>query len=168
MSSHLIERQIFQIGLEREQSFEPLSRELSNMLNQELIPAMDEIFSEFGPAETVWRVPRVELDLGIIALPDFVSVFTQRFREKLRELMLQSNPQKFPQPQNLDIPDRYLELLRAFFLNGYNPWWAAKNEQDYDAMMREVINLRKMATRSMIFETASSSSSKITWKTLSA
>ena len=154
MASHLIEKQIFQFGLEREELLEPVSRELNLLMQGDLLSAMDEILSGVGPKDSVMRVPRMELNLGVISFSEFAEVFSARFQEKLRELLTHSAQESLFKSLQMEGADRSLELLRAFFTTGQNPWWASKNEQDYDAMIRALIAPRRQSTRELVLDTA--------------
>jgi len=109
--------------------------EMTAFLTAELLPAIDSILDAFDETDAVWRLDRVEIDLGDISGADFYAGLIQRVQEELSDQLraMQSNfaqsgsmpiktlPAQLP-VQRLSKVQTDLEELQDFLLTGRMPW----------------------------------------------
>ncbi|UJO99015.1 MAG: hypothetical protein LZF64_07155, partial [Nitrosomonas sp.] len=109
--------------------------EMTAFLTAELLPAIDSILDAFDETDAVWRLDRVEIDLGDISGADFYAGLIQRVQEELSDQLraMQNNfaqsgsmpiktlPAQLP-VQRLSKVQTDLEELQDFLLTGRMPW----------------------------------------------
>ncbi|MBS0298309.1 MAG: hypothetical protein JSR32_00005, partial [Proteobacteria bacterium] len=129
--THRIDEFVFDCSFDSLSQVNELESEMSAVLTARLLPVIDSILNEFDEVGTVWRLDRVEIDLGNILNEDFYAELIQRVREKLREKLqaLQGNQQQADSIPAGILPIRRLssvqtdlEKLHDFLLTGRMPW----------------------------------------------
>ncbi|MDW6002500.1 contractile injection system tape measure protein [Vibrio mangrovi] len=108
-----------------------LQNALSQWSNQVLPGILSRCFEQHCPAAQIWRIDRLELNLGTIALQDLDRELPQRVREAAEEALMQLFRQHRLLPysggarglQILDLHMSALTQLRWFLLHGTLPWW---------------------------------------------
>lgn len=162
--SHLIRKQIFELQLpDRNKAF-GMQQEIRGVFDEELLPLIDQVFTEIsGPGE-VLRINRLELNLGHIhplklreqLRTQLKTVLTEKLREARSKALLQlgSIPLgNVTEPILIQGGDMELDavlqtttasipsLLETYFLSGELPWWVADNHDapDMEALTEQLL-----------------------------
>lgn len=80
---------------------------------------LDEALSKFGEEQTLYRMDRMELNLGQISLEDPVLIREKLISQIEDQLHLLARPEQHA----LSLRLSQLELLFFFLKNGFFPWW---------------------------------------------
>ncbi|UJP04127.1 MAG: hypothetical protein LZF85_06775, partial [Nitrosomonas sp.] len=127
--------------------------EMTAFLTAELLPAIDSILDAFDETGAVWRLDRVEIDLGDISGADFYAGLVQRVQEELSDQLraMQSN---FAQSGSMStktltaqLPVRRLstiqtdlEELQDFLLTGRMPWpMDTADRHAHEKMLQQIL-----------------------------
>lgn len=149
-TTHLIERQTFQLKLDKEEDFSPISREINRLFEDELSQFMDQVLSSLSPPGSYLSIRLLNIDLGTIDIRYFRSAFLSRFREAFLKVITT----EIQHHEAFHRADRQLSLLEFFLLKGRNPWWAGRMDKYYDRIIRELLHKRRRPLRKLIHQMA--------------
>ena len=152
-SAHRIDEFIFDCSFDSFSLANEHEPEMNAFLTAKLLPAIDSILDEFDETDAVWRLDRVEIDLGNIPGVDFYAELIQRVQEELSDQLraMQSN---FVQPgsipfktlptqlpvQRLSKIQTDLEKLQDFLLTGRMPWsMDTADRHVHEKMLQQVL-----------------------------
>ncbi len=125
---HLIDSAIFDIAYSDAAIAAELQVPVDSFVKTDLLQLIDQLFDETADRQNVYRIDRLELDLGDIPSKDYKHVMRQRLRQKLT-LWLSDlrDSQKYQQLDNkhfIDHKHAQQEALFYFLQHGYLPWYA--------------------------------------------
>lgn len=127
---HLIRRQILELELPREQGAAQLAQRAALLLQEKVLPQLDELFSRLAPLGRVLRIPSLEIDLA--RLPEtrfeehFVALCVKQIAEQVEALSLAAAVGTAEADvQQLGAADQAREVLFYFLAHGLMPWYAA-------------------------------------------
>ncbi|MBA1443749.1 MAG: contractile injection system tape measure protein [Chromatiales bacterium] len=134
MSRHQVQKQTFEIRVPRQEDARGLQDRLSTFGNHELPLILDEVFEEqTAGTESVWRIDRLEIDLGHLSEKALESQLTEGIRLKLTQalekyrLSHERSGQEDRRPTDrLSLQQRTLENLQYYLQQGVLPWWSEK------------------------------------------
>jgi Contractile injection system tape measure protein len=163
-NDHVIRKQVFDLQLPVRDGAYSLQQEIRAVYDEELLPLIDELFSEIsGPGE-VLRINRLELNLGIINPLRLREQLATQLKTVLTEKLLEARSKAIMRPGSLlsgteeaviiQGGDLELEavlqtaaasvpsLLEAFFTTGNLPWWMPDETQqpDIPALTEQLLN----------------------------
>jgi hypothetical protein len=130
-ASHVIARCSWQSALDHQARAGELQNALSRWSNDALADVLDCCFNERCPAEQVWRIDSLHLDIGDIAFEELADELPRRVRKSLDDALDQvlmnrhvSRDILFGTPMRIfDAEERDTELVGWFLKNGSLPWW---------------------------------------------
>ncbi|MBL3598783.1 MAG: hypothetical protein JMN25_02815 [gamma proteobacterium endosymbiont of Lamellibrachia anaximandri] len=134
MSRHQVQRQTFEIRVPRQEDARGLQDRLSTFGDHKLPLILDEVFEkQTAGTESVWRIDRLEIDLGHLSEKALESQLTEGIRLKLAKalekyrLSQERSGQKSDQSTDrLSLQQRSLESLQYYLKQGVLPWWSEK------------------------------------------
>ncbi|SEO51066.1 hypothetical protein SAMN05216333_11159 [Nitrosomonas oligotropha] len=152
-SAHRIDEFIFDCSFDSFSLANEHEPEMNAFLTAKLLPAIDSILDEFDETDAVWRLDRVEIDLGNIPGVDFYAELIQRVQEELSDQLraMQSNfvqsgsiPVKtLPAQlsvQRLSKIQTDLEKLQDFLLTGRMSWpMDTADRHVHEKMLQQVL-----------------------------
>ncbi|MBL3589102.1 MAG: hypothetical protein JMN24_04805 [gamma proteobacterium endosymbiont of Lamellibrachia anaximandri] len=134
MSRHQVQKQTFEIRVPQQEDARGLQDRLSTFGNHKLPLILDEVFEkQTAGTDRVWRINRLEIDLGHISEKALESQLTEGIRLKLAKalekyrLSQERSGQKSDQSTDrLSLQQRTLESLQYYLKHGVLPWWSEK------------------------------------------
>ncbi len=134
MSRHQVQKQTFEIRVPRQEDARGLQDRLSTFGNHKLPLILDEVFEkQAAGTESIWRIERLEIDLGHLSEKALESQLTEGIRLKLAKALekyrqsQERSGQKSDQPTDrLSLQQRSLESLQYYLKHGVLPWWSEK------------------------------------------
>ncbi len=134
MSRHQVQKQTFEIRVPRQEDARGLQDRLSTFGNHELPLILDEVFEEqTAGTESVWRIDRLEIDLGHLSEKALESQLTAGIRLKLAKALEKyrlsherSDQESHQSADRLSLQQRTLESLQYYLQQGVLPWWSEK------------------------------------------
>lgn len=122
---------------------------LAQWLGDELLPALDALFSKHSPGYRRLRFERLEFNLGQLRGQNYQQQIKQQLLEKISAL-LRERRLELPQAQavsgEVNSPAKALEQLVMFLRTGQLPWHNDANIHD-QIMTTEVVNGQAIAQR---------------------
>ena len=138
---HRIRRQILEIQVPDASSAWPLQTLLSTLQVQQIEPLLDACLSQLCPSDTLLRIDRLEIDLGVLSLPQLAEQLPAKLAAALPQAL--QAQQRRDMSQSADPFDGQgdghghghghgeppesasrMELLAYFAQTGALPWWA--------------------------------------------
>ncbi|RDH85470.1 MAG: hypothetical protein DIZ78_11040 [endosymbiont of Escarpia spicata] len=134
MARHQVQKQTFEIRVPRQEDARGLQDRLSTFGNHKLPLILDEVFEkQTAGTDRVWRIDRLEIDLGHLSEKALESQLTEGIRLKLAKalekhrLSHERSGQKSDQSTDkLSFRQRTLESLQYYLKHGVLPWWSEK------------------------------------------
>lgn len=148
---HRIRRQIFEIQVPDTSAAWPLQTLLSTLQVQKIEPLLDALLSQLCPSDTLLRIDRLEIDLGVLSLPQLAEDLPRKLATALPQALPQAlrNQQRRTDGQidgTVDADSEppgdasRLELLAYFAQTGQLPWWAdARQPQPLSAALEGLL-----------------------------
>jgi hypothetical protein len=151
--SHLISTYRFDLQIKTEAEFPRISKEITQIFKKNFLPVLDEELTKISDETQVVRIDTLLLDLGEISLDGFEHEITQRFKNQLREKLIEFFSSADKNLLSKEIGE--LDLLRYFILKGIFPWWGSKNSVGIlDYIFQKNILSQSYKVREMIYQTA--------------
>lgn len=123
---HVIQRQTVEVVLAKKEDAWPLQQELSHVLQKRLPPLLDRCLSGLSSPDCLYRIDRLELDLGTLD-PNRLA---DDLLEKVEQSLKQALSGRFVDGESQAAGSKnatqhsHLELFGYFVRHGYLPWWA--------------------------------------------
>jgi hypothetical protein len=153
---HLIEKQTVELRLARAENAFELQQKVSAFCNNQLMPALDDLFSRLAPEEKHVRLDELVIDLGFIAEMQLGNTaFLEKIIaqiERAIETKLRDNPERVVvQHKETNVFTVWLYFLE----NGRLPWYVHGLPPDFKAEIPRVlakndaaiVELRSLLTR---------------------
>lgn len=119
---HLVDNLEFELDLASEARAFALQAPLQAFLRGPALRVIDEVFGAASHGGEVWRLDRLELDLGTVSGPDLPGQWEQRLREALQARLPALEAELRPAPQRLRVADSALAALLHQLHHGRLPW----------------------------------------------
>lgn len=110
---------------------------LQQWLGEDLLPAVDELFSRVAPGKKLLRFDRLEFDFGTLSARDYQQEISRQLVARLRSLlesrMLElphKSAQQLPSPTGATPVSKALEQLVLFLRTGQLPWYRDTEHSD--------------------------------------
>jgi hypothetical protein len=138
MATHRINRAEIELEVGDVALAEQLIERVSLLRDRRIAPLLDRVCTELagpewpgagqgGQVERVWRIDRLELELGAIAVEDFEDDFLRKLEAALRAALGKQLAERGGAgPAENDA----IELLDVFARTGNVPWWADRSEPE--------------------------------------
>ncbi|NJN18203.1 MAG: hypothetical protein HC822_19070 [Oscillochloris sp.] len=120
---HIIKRQLIELTVQNPAQAQRLYDEVGRIWRQRIVPLLDRQCSELSASGRLYRIERLELDVGALdpdhLEADLVTRVSAALGPALRAQLAAQN-----QPDEPDGITAQLELLALFARSGSLPWWA--------------------------------------------
>ncbi len=141
---HCIESAIFKISYSSEELALSQHNELEAFAKNELLPIVDEAFTEISGPDSVLWFEKLEVDLGEISLSYFFQDFSAKLREKIREaLQTELNQNQFQPDARVEeksAATSELEIACRYLATGRLPWNAQlNNDREVEELLISVL-----------------------------
>jgi hypothetical protein len=127
---HHIETAMFDIAYDQNETILAGQSAINDFLKNDLMNVVDEVFNKAGKSGKVFRIPRLEVDLGVVAYHEYAYEMPKRLRERLRAMLddvVRAN--RSGNDSNgylLDKQAADAEELYFFLLHGHLPWYSRR------------------------------------------
>jgi len=155
---HRIKRQILELSIPGKEATPSFYAELRRIYDRSIAPLIETCFSEFARPDQIYRIDRLQLDLGVLDAnnleADLVSKIAVQLRQQLSKQLQSEKTSTETEPEE-DTPDEaaqkrrhkkptaphsQVELLLSFCRMGTLPWWAeASNPRLLDATIQNLL-----------------------------
>jgi hypothetical protein len=127
---HRIDRAVVELRSREVSLARALSERVRRMHGPRIAPVLDRVCGELGAREALFRIERLDLDLGTFAVDGFEDAFIARLEPALRAALAEALRRRTTGDERAEAS---LELLETFAFTGNLPWWAP---QDRDVVAR--------------------------------
>jgi len=149
---HLIQKQHIEVTTTNRALAMKVQKDLQARYWGSVVDRLDQLFSEIADQDTIFRIERLEIDLGTIDLKEFEEQTITMLREKIMDIVgrtslqqdrlvttIAMDKQESTLIQRMEASD--LEALLFFLTTGLLPWWYAKTRQasTIDELVEQVI-----------------------------
>ncbi|MCG8326056.1 MAG: hypothetical protein MI974_00165 [Chitinophagales bacterium] len=141
-SIHKIQEIAFDIRFDDQSKGHVLMGRISTLFRQSLIDILNEVLSSSCPAEMVWRIDELELDLGHIPLKNIEKELPKIFRETLLLQLPEYATQDARSRQHVQkhlLSESRLDALIHFLQSGALPWWAHKQSFHATSVIEDLL-----------------------------
>ncbi len=124
--SHIINRQILDVGYYDQKKSHALQNRLSNLSNHRLNEAIGEVLDKYSGEDTSIRYDRIVLDIGSISEKYLEEELVERVKEELDRFLSHRFTGKKPEQVDDQVSEKEKQLmaLEWFLAKGTLPWWA--------------------------------------------
>lgn len=135
MARHLIQRQLLEIDLHTREPAHRLQEQIRTLYWERMMPILDRIFSELAGPEAIYRIDKLEIDLGDIPLATLETSLLHQLEEKVRASLHQQiaaadRGARHPATAHARFRSgQKTEALLYFLRTGLFPWYYAGREQ---------------------------------------
>jgi len=125
---HRIRRQVLDLELPHETGAFALQRQIALVLQEKVLPKLDELFSQLAPSERVLRIEHLEIDLGQLSINNWENQFIERcimqISRQIQDLVLEDAKNDGSLVQTQSTGENAIQILRVFLETGTLPWYA--------------------------------------------
>lgn len=156
LEQHKIQEHRYDISFTgKEKASRIFQSKFSTILRTQIAPIVDKVFDEFCEKDRVFRINRLNIDLGLLSLENFDSNVKSKLEDELRKALRKAKfeVETFPDVQNTTFSktEHSLELLTHFLLNGTLPWWVHRSKLfSVEYLFAELLKKRKRDTRILL------------------
>lgn len=127
----IIRKLIFDLEIENEKKYFPVSNQISMNINDSFLKQLDNIFGKFK--DNYYKIKSLEINIGDLNFNELVNL--ENIIIDHINTYLESNLLKF------DIESRNInELLINYSYNGYLPWWASNKKKVNEFIKKNLKN----------------------------
>lgn len=106
---------------------------------EKVMPRLEKRLSELAPADTVLRLPRLEIDLGLLH-PEMEEVeIVRRIEEVIGQLVLSSSPALAAAIEERSLSSHRTEAILYYLIHGVLPWWAGKADAQFSQLLSSFV-----------------------------
>lgn len=151
-SKHIIQRQIFQVHLDKQEQHHELTEEIKRIFNTQIVPQLSKEFDEISQGRTI-RIDKLEIELPKMNLENWKEKFsTLLVQEIKREIELQlpeiiaeenEKQQTIGRSTSESAINRETNIIEAFLFfcqKGYFPWWF--QSKTFASFEKEILNTK--------------------------
>jgi hypothetical protein len=124
---HVIKRQVLEVALPPSADVQRCQAELSRAFRQQIVPLLDSYCSQLSTPDRVYRIDKLQLDLGVIDGAELEESFVAKVRQTLFPTLAEQIRalEQRDRQQGIDSEIRsQLEVVAYFAEHGTLPWWA--------------------------------------------
>jgi hypothetical protein len=147
MANHVVNSLNFEIKVATKSSFAVVSKEISELVRQNLGDLIDEIFSEIYPEHHLLVINKLEIDLGNLRIDQLRGDLTQRFKSQFTAAFKEHLKSTSVQISSSDeIP---FLILDGYIRSGVRPQWLQAREANFHQHLVRAFekNPRKFSTK---------------------
>ena len=126
---HIIKKQVLELQLSSQQGAFELQNEVSRIYRSKIVPLIDTCLSQLSAADEIYRIDRLEINLGNININNLEEEFIAKFKEEIRQ-QIDQNRERSPlftsTRSRSNQTTSQLELFSYFIQTGNLPWWSQK------------------------------------------
>ena len=160
-SKHIIQKQIFKLEIPDKERFNDIANDVQSIFYKEILPQLDQVFTQFAQGDVSIKIDRLVLDIGEIDIKDLKSELTRKIIQSVESqlhLEFQKMNTDYYGVGNTRInrirPEQsQLRLLTYFLETGRLPWWAEK-KLDLNKLFTQLIIEQPSLVRSLIYRLA--------------
>ena len=159
---HVIRRQVLELAVTSESRARGIQDEVHRICTDRLIPMMDGVFASLDLPDAVFRVERLELNLGPVSSSNLEEDLSEQLRRHLPNALEKELNRLLEAPEEqgrgrLSQSATRLDLIEIFLRTGTLPWWTtAVGSSDFESLLERAIEesseqvealLRRIMTR---------------------
>ncbi|MGA1870240.1 MAG: contractile injection system tape measure protein [bacterium] len=164
--NHIIKKQVLDITLDSEIGSFSFQNMLSTFFRTDILSLIDRYCNEMSDASTIFRIDKLEIDLGEIDQDNFQIDFKRKiseiFPQKLSQALSSGDVYTSPVyenraslPYTITKENKDFELLDFFIKKGRLPWWVKKGEfYDIPMLLETQIKAQPQKIKAMIYDIA--------------
>lgn len=150
---HFIGKQRFDIQAGASEDATALTNQLSKLYWQRIVPELERLFDELADEEEVFRVDRLEIDLGNLSEEQLLEgKFLDELRRLLKEELSRLIAARKVKSEKFSLGESHFEKWLFFLAHGYLPWnipqpgeqWLADVLDTLAAQTKAVEELRQL------------------------
>ena len=161
LSKHIIQKQIFKLDIPNKESFNDIANIVQSIFYKEVLPKLDDVFTQFAPSGITIQIDKLVLDIGDIDVKNLKSELSRKIIQAVENqlhLEFQKMNTNHYGVQNTRISRMseersQLRLLSYFLETGRLPWWAEKSI-DLNELFTKLIQEHPSLVRSLIYRLA--------------
>ncbi|MDJ0715453.1 MAG: contractile injection system tape measure protein [Prochloraceae cyanobacterium] len=126
---HIIKKQVLELLLSSSEGAFELQNEISRIYRSKIVPLIDTCLSQLSASDEIYRIDRLEINLGNIDINNLEEEFIAKFKQEIRQL-IEQNRERSPlfasTGSRSNQTTSQLELFSYFIQTGNLPWWSQK------------------------------------------
>ncbi len=159
-NKHKVAQWKWETNLDDREKSHRLQNLLSNLSQSSLKEELNRGLNSFCPMDHIWRIQKLELDLGKLEYGDLERELPQRFRESLNEALQELVfHHKSPHKNIVEIVtplQSNIEALHCFLRLGTVPWWFARNNMSLKQLLETLLREQPEELASLLRKTGKS------------
>ena len=132
---HLIQKFIIELQVHPEKEAYSLQSKCNELVKGKLLQRLDPLFNNFFERGKVFRIEKLEIDLGAISIDDIEKLFVDRclfeLSEQLGRMNIKRSHEQEPTIERLNRKQTILDQFFYFLQMGQLPWSAMKPRFDF-------------------------------------
>ena len=131
--THIIHQQEIDLECASDEEARALQSEVSTLYYAQLLPVIEEIFTQLSPGDDTIRLEELELDLGDFTSETLGADLVKRARELLPPILEEKIRLASAQPEvpsaamSISKQESALQSISYFLVNGSLPWWVPRD-----------------------------------------
>lgn len=124
---HIIQRQVIELAVRDAAQAGRLHDHVSRICRQRIAPLIEQVCSELSASDRLYRIERLELEIGTIDEHDLEADLTAKVSAALRQALaarIGAQEHDAGRSEASARTDAWLELIAIFARTGSLPWWA--------------------------------------------
>lgn len=154
--NHLIQRQLIELTVRKPLAGAALQDQISLLYRKHIVPLVDQVCSELGKPDRIYRIDSLQLDLGTLHEPELEQQFVAKVKTELRKALgRQIRIQEDSAADGANSPKTLsaLELFARFARSGNLPWWAGQQQRGLlHENVRQLLEQQPAALRALLQE----------------
>src|SRR4030095_5489589 len=149
MHEVIVNRLTFDFTCRTERAARAISKEIVHYKASSINSIISEILSKKTDPDSLWKIGRLEIDLGNIRLEDIETdyillQFKEQLARSIEETRSYVQKESLSSISGVSHEDDRLILLKTLLLTGDLPWWVDKNTfTGIDSVIRVILRQRK-------------------------
>ncbi|MCG8574684.1 MAG: hypothetical protein MI810_07355 [Flavobacteriales bacterium] len=124
-SGHIISKFGWETSLDDRAFATELQNRISSWSKEPLGRELNRVFDKVCPEDQIWRIDRLEIDLGEVDYQNLERELTQKLGVELMNELLRLTLDSYQREKNIQIirkQESQLEVIGKYFAKGYFPW----------------------------------------------
>lgn len=147
---HIVRSQILEISLPQDRADHATRNGLSQLFRRRMIPILERVFDRVSQPDRLYRIDRLQVDLGSIPLQQLEQVLPGRFEAALEEILQKEIARIEREEGRRPGFDSDLELVDHFLRRATLPWWAAGQADPFTASLERLLAGRSKELKSLL------------------
>lgn len=152
-TGHIVSKFSWETSMKDRTLAAELQRRISSWSKEPLNRELNRVFDKICPEDQIWRIDKLEIDLGSIDFHNLEREFNQRLAEELSNQLIQLTLASYQQQSGIEIIDRQeseLKVVQKYFESGYYPWSYRSEFGTLNEMITHLLRTEREAFMSMI------------------